>query len=80
MTEIIYAVDVMTIIYVIIAIPIILFLSSFAYHYADELNKYKTSKRIDKTFNDGYKIIKKYNDALIENEKLREKLIDVVIE
>lgn len=41
MTEIIYAVDIMTIIYVIIAIPIILFLSSLAYYYADYLNKYK---------------------------------------
>ena len=76
MSEIIYAVDLMTIIYVIIAIPILFFLSSLAYHYASELNKYNSSKRIDKTFNDGYKIIRKYNDALIENEELREKLLN----
>ena len=76
MTEIIYAVDLMTIIYVIIAIPVIFFLSSLAYHYASELNKYNSSKRINKTFNDGYEIIQKYNDALIENEELREKLLN----
>ena len=75
MTEIIYAINLMTIIYIIIAIPTILFLSSLAYHYAIELNKYKTSKRVNKTFNDGYEIVKKYNDVLRENEKLREKLL-----
>ena len=80
MTEVIYAVEVMTIIYIIIAIPIILFLSSLTYHYADELNKYNQSKRINKTFNDGYEIVRKYNDVLRENEKLREKLIDGDVE
>lgn len=80
MSEIVYAIDIMTIIYIIIAIPIVLFLSNFAYQYAVELNKYKQSKRIDKTFNDGYEIIKKYNDALLENERLRKKLVDGDVE
>lgn len=78
MTEIIYAIDVVTIGLVVIAIlvtfPLLVFLSSLTYHYAKELNKYKSSKRIDKTFNDGYEIIQKYNDALIENERLRKKI------
>jgi hypothetical protein len=76
LTEIIYAIDLMTIIYVIVSIPIVLFLSSLAYHYAKELNKYNTSKRVDKTFKDGYEIIMKYNEALNENEELRKKIIN----
>ena len=74
MTEIIYAIDIMTIIYIIIATPLIVFLISASYHYTHVLVYQHVSKKIEKFATEGRLAIKRYNEVLLENEKLREKL------
>lgn len=74
MTEIIYAIDIMTIIYVIITIPILVFLISVVYHYTHVLVYQNVSKKIEKFATEGRVAIKKYNEVLLENVELREKL------
>lgn len=74
MTEIIYAIDIMTIIYVIITIPILVFLISVVYHYTSVLVYQNVSKKIEKFATEGRVAIKKYNEVLLENVELREKL------
>lgn len=74
MTEIIYAIDIMTIIYIIIAIPIVVFLISISYHYTKVLVYQNVSKKLEKFSTEGKLAIKRYNEVLLENEKLKEKL------
>ena len=74
MTEIVYAIDIMTIIYIIIAIPIVVFLISVSYHYTKVLVYQNVSKKIEKFATEGRLAIKRYNEVLLENEKLREEL------
>lgn len=74
MTEIIYAIDIMTIIYIIVAIPIVVFLISVVYHYTEVLVYQNVCKKIEKFAIDGRLAIKRYNEVLLENERLREKL------
>ena len=45
MIEIIYAIDIMTIIYIIIAIPIVVFLISISYYYIKVLVYQNVSKK-----------------------------------
>ena len=74
MTEIIYAIDIMTIIYVIITIPILVFLISVVYHYTYVLVYQNVNKKIEKFATEGRVAIKRYNEVLLENVELREKL------
>ena len=76
MTEIIYAIDIMTIIYIIIVIPIVVFLISVIYHYTQVLVYQNVNKELEKFATGGRLAIKRYNEVLLENEKLREKLIN----
>lgn len=74
MTEIVYAIDIMTIIYIIIAIPIVVFLISVIYHYTQVLVYRNVSKKLEKFATEGGLAIKRYNEVLSENAKLREEL------
>lgn len=74
MTEIIYAIDIMTIIYISVAIPIVVFLMSVVYHYTQVLVYQNVSKKIEKFATEGRLAIKKYNIVLLENERIRKKL------
>ena len=74
MTEIIYAIDIMTIIYVIISIPIVIFLISIVYHYTQVLVYQNVNKKLEKYATEGRLAIKRYNEVLEENVKLREEL------
>ena len=74
MTEIVYEIDIMTIIYIIIAIPIVVFLISVSYHYTKVLVYQNVSKKLEKFATEGKLAIKRYNEVLLENEKLRERL------
>ena len=74
MTEIIYAIDIMTIIYIIIAILILVFLISVVYHYTQVLIYQNVRKKLEKYAGEGRLAIERYNEVLEENVKLREKL------
>lgn len=73
MTEIIYAIDIMTIIYVIITIPIVVFLISVVYHYTQVLIYQNVSKKLKKYAGERL-AIELYNEVLEENIKLKERI------